>query len=140
MLDKQSENSCAEFRSLFSDDEVSSSLAAEQRLLLNTHQNSCAACDSWCKQHADLIQLAETLPQFDVSEGLTQRILDSVGKQATPGLETSLLPIGLVAAVAAFVLVPVDSLQGLYGWGAGILGLWALQLLMKSASTSEQLV
>jgi hypothetical protein len=140
MLEKQNENSCAEFRSLYSDDEIGAMLSVEQRTLLNNHRNICAKCEAWCNQHLELIQLAESLPQFDVSEGLTQRILGSVEKQSTPGLESSLLPLGVVAAVAAFVLVPVDSLQGLYGWGAGILGLWCLQLLMKSAATNEQLV
>lgn len=103
------------------------------------HAAQCSSCAAWQKQNELMISLASAMPQFDVSEGLTQRILGAVEKENTPGMEVSLLPISIAAGLAFLIFVPFDSAQSLFSWGIGALGLFIMYGLMKLASKKEQL-
>lgn len=140
MNDDSKECDCLTFRKLYESGECGHSLSASEQNSFDLHKSNCKSCSGFCLQHEEIAGCAGGLPQFDVSEGLTQRILDSIERQSTPRVETSILPIGLAACVAFFVMVPFDSLQSLYGWGAGILGLFLLQLLMRTANSQEQVI
>lgn len=133
-------NDCLNFRKLSEKLEGGQSLSESEQVSYQHHAECCRPCAAWCDQHHNLAQLAGALPQFDVSEGLTQKILSAVERESTPGIEIPLLPLGIVASLAFFTLVPFDSLQSLYGWGAGVLGLFALQFLIKTANANEQVV
>jgi hypothetical protein len=104
------------------------------------HSAQCASCSAWQKQNDAVISLASAMPQFDVSEGLTQKILSAVEKENTPGMEVSLLPISIAAGLAFLVFVPFDSAQSLFSWGIGLLSLFVFYMLMKLASSKEQMI
>lgn len=131
---------CNSFSELFEKQEIGLKLNAQQQLDFDGHESSCASCSAMVRQHANIVEMASSLPQFDVSEGMTQKILDNVESQSTPGIETSLLPIGIVAAVLYFLLLPYDSLQSILGWAASLVGLLGLQFLMNSANSQEQMI
>jgi hypothetical protein len=139
MNDDANKFDCLTFKKLFEGSECGQVLSPQDQSRLDLHAGNCGSCSRLLKHHTEIVELAKHMPQFDVSEGLTQKILDSIEKQNTPGVQTSLLPLGLVASVVFLVFVPFDTWQSLYGWGAGILGLIILQLLMKTANTQEQI-
>ncbi len=140
MADDLTECNCTEFKRLFEMAESTQMLSQAEQLSFEKHKLECRACENWLSQHIELAQMSAALPQFDVSEGLTQKILDSIEKQSTPGVETSIWPVGVAATLAFLVMVPFDSVQSVLSWGAGGLGLLALQMLMKAANSKEQLV
>jgi hypothetical protein len=114
MTDHQPVNESDECR-LFRQLELSE-LADDARL---SHLNDCASCRSWQEQNRSILNMAGELPQFDVSEQLTQRILQS----------TSVLPdrtnrqaiwIAVGAAVAT-AIVFVDASESIGGWWAWLI-------------------
>ncbi len=140
MVDDVSDCDCDTFKTLFERSETGEILSAAQNKCVESHQQQCNSCESFVAQHASLIAIAVALPQFDVAEGLTQKILQSVEMQSTPAVEASIWPVGLAAALAFFVMVPFDSVQSVLGWAVGLFGLLGLQLLMQTANSKEQLI
>lgn len=138
--DLSSKNNCREFVDLLEKKEIGLSLSAPQQASFDKHMQACRACSIIMNQHEQINELASMMPQFDVSEGLTQKILESVSVESAPKVETPLLPLALAATFIFFLLVPFDSIQSLFGWGVGILGLIALQVLMQTAGQQEQVV
>ena len=128
---------CSCFMELFEKQEIGLPLNSNQKSMFDKHSQECKSCSAVLIQHSGILEIASSLPQFDVSEGLTQKILEKVEKQSTPGIETSLLPIGIFAAFLYFILLPFDSLQSVLGWGASLIGLFCLQMLMQSANSQE---
>lgn len=140
MKDDAGPSACQSFRTLFEKLEFADSLTEQENLAYEQHFANCSACSSWSKQHSAILELSAAMPQFDVSEGLTQRIISSLEKSSTPAVETSLLPLCLLAVLAFLVLVPFDSLQGICVWGLGVLGLILFQALIQAANTQERLI
>ena len=140
MIDDTHDYDCLTFRKMCRLKQSAQVLTAPEQSHFDEHSHNCCSCSSWLTQHEQIAEMSRHLPQFDVSEGLTRNILDSIEKENTPGLDTSLLPLGIVAAVIVLVMVPVDSFQSIYAWGSGILGLLALQFLMKTANTQEKII
>jgi hypothetical protein len=140
MIDDSNECNCLTFKKLFEAWQCGQTLSVSEQSRFDLHRQNCLSCSTWLSQHAEIAEMSRHLPQFDVSEGLTQKIMDSIEKQSLPGVQLSLLPIGLASCLVFFVMVPFDSWQSLYGWGAGIMGLVALQLLMKTANKQEQVI
>ena len=139
MKDKENISDCQQFKELFEQSESGRELSCGEQAELAAHEKDCRGCLRWQQQHREIAALSAGLPQFDVSEGLTRKIMNSVEKQYTPGVQTSLLPLGLAAGIGFVVMVPFDSVQSIFGWGVGIVGLMALQFLMKTANRQEQL-
>ncbi len=84
--------------------------------------------------------MTAVMPKFDVSEALTQRILNSVETEKTKVLSLERLPaapLGIIAAIAVIMLLPAEGLQGALAWSVGVVGLVLLQVLLKSASATE---
>lgn len=102
------------------------------------HMEGCGACKQWHAQNQEIVSMVGALPQFDVSEALTQNVLAAVAaqprKQAAPNLMT---PVALVAVAACFIVHPIDSLEGFLAGGIGMIGLYVIYLLVKSAPVEE---
>lgn len=139
-IDKDKTCDCKTFLGLFEKVESGNTLESEENTFMSQHEAECKACRSLKKQHLQITEMAASFPQFDISEGLTQKILQGIEKESSPGIRTSFLPLGVATSLAVLLLVPFDSVQNLLGWGAGLLGLVSLQLLMKTANTREQLI
>lgn len=137
--DDSSAVSCRSFRNLFEKQDLGLSLSEIEKECL-AHTEDCQACLSWSRQHNQILDLAAGLPQFDVSEGLTQKILAGLEKEKTPAAEISFLPMQIAAVASVFLLFPVDSIQTIMGWTAGLAGLLALKLIMSTAESKEQTV
>ncbi|MBX9688314.1 MAG: hypothetical protein K2X27_16515 [Candidatus Obscuribacterales bacterium] len=140
MNDELIESECRKFKKQLEFFEDISEMPGSERLSLDVHLECCASCKAYWLQHKQILEMGAALMHFDVSEGLTQRILTSIEKEETPAIESSLLPLGLIGVFAFLLMVPFDSLQSLASWASGILGLYILQLLMNAAKAKEQVV
>lgn len=140
---KTSGNSCNEFRKLF--DRIADgdqSVGPAARKAHDEHVADCSSCQSWKAQTLQIIDMSSALPSFDVSEALTQRILNSVETERKKSISLERLPAAplcVMAATAIVLLLPAEGLQGALSWSAGILGLLLLQILLRSASAQESL-
>lgn len=129
---------CRNFRSLCEKQECGFELASAETNLLLEHKKLCSACSAWQAQHERIEEFAQFLPQFDVSEGLTQKILSEMEKETLPAVQTPYLPLLIAASVSVILLFPFDSMQSIIGWTAGIAGLAALKTFMSVAEGKEQ--
>lgn len=130
---------CLSFRNAFEKQDLGLLLSEIENESL-AHTKDCQACLAWSRQHAQILDLASGLPQFDVSEGLTQKILAGLEKQKSPAAEISFLPMQIAAVASVILLFPIDSIQTIMGWTAGLAGLFALKLIMSTADSKEQTV
>lgn len=134
-------NDCAEFRVLF--DRLADGdkgITSGEKKRYADHDGSCKSCAAWQRQSKDIMDMMAAMPQFDVSEALTQRILTSV--ETEKGKVVSLeslpaMPLGIVAVASVILLFPVDGVQGALSWMAAAAGLVLLQVLVTSTSASE---
>jgi predicted anti-sigma-YlaC factor YlaD len=107
---------CADYRAAF--ELQTEQLGADQSLELDRHAQACSRCRQWTKQVNSAEQYIQSLPQFDVPESATQRVLVAVGHERKFHLirEGILLPAVLVASCLILFLVPVDSVDGACSW------------------------
>jgi len=99
------------------------------------HEAQCSSCRVWTAQTQSILDVAAAMPQFDVSEALTQRILESVEAEAKrPRVEFGLLlPAAFAAGVALFTMAPVESVEGMLSWAIGLAGVVLLKAIVEMA-------
>lgn len=135
---KNNDLNCVEYRDLFAALESGNAINEIDETTAKTHLSTCADCAAFKQQHEFIAEAAANMPMFDVSESLTQKILQSVDVKAAR--VDLFLPLGITAGLVFLMLSPSDSLNGWIAWGAGGLGLCALQFLVKSADAGEQVI
>jgi hypothetical protein len=135
----QAGDKCIEFRSLYDDGWLGS--ASDP---LRFHADNCAACQRWIAQVDDISRQVAVLPQFDVSEQLTQRILADVqaqgqGQALTPAnLHYALLvPVVVACLVLTCTVAPVDTLEGTLSTLLALVALAGINLLFRTARVEE---
>lgn len=102
------------------------------------HMESCDGCKQWHRHNEELGAIVSAMPQFDVSEALTQQILAAVDKQPKRNLAHALLaPLAVAAAAVCCTLMPIDTLEGLLSTAVGFGGLYLIRLVVKSAPHEE---
>lgn len=108
--------------------------SAECRDKIESHLAQCTACVSWRQESSDLVAAASVLPQFDVPEALTQRILTAVAaeQQSVEGRSTTLLFVLLtvVACLVLFYFESFESMEGALAWGVGLAAMALIRLLV----------
>lgn len=106
--------------------------------LLESHASACPDCQHWRRENADLIGAIRVMPQFDVPEHLTQRILANVDSQTRHQATNALLVPAVVAAGALAVTVaPLDSIEGFAASAVCIVLMFVVHQLLKTANTEE---
>ena len=98
------------------------------------HLTTCRACATFGEQMAEIVAAAAALPQFDVSEALTQRILASA-PASRPAPPAASMTMPLMAAAAALwmyllVVVSVESVDGLMSWAVSLVLMVVLRLII----------
>jgi len=133
----ESMEDCKNYKAKY-DDLRGGALGSGEELQMNAHHEQCASCQAWRAQTDKLIDMSAAIPQFDVSEALTQRILVSVdAEHRKPALESGyLIPLAVVAAAMSLTVLPLDSIDGLFSWAIGLAGLFVLKAIV-SASPAE---
>ncbi len=103
--------------------------------------SSCASCRVWCEHTMDLIAAASVIPQFDVPEALTQRILVAVETERKASItvkEVVLTAIVLGLTVAFVALESFESVSGLLAWFAGVAAVAVLKVVLTAPSASGE--
>jgi predicted anti-sigma-YlaC factor YlaD len=111
---------------------------------ISIHMQNCTRCQSWQAQTEELTDMARLLPQFDVSERLTQSILSQVAVVEN-SRQQQLSWIVYAAAVILFlyVMLFVDAFESVWGIGSWIVGLGTmigLKLLIAEPRKESQVV
>jgi hypothetical protein len=89
----------------------------------------------------DLIAAASVIPQFDVPEALTQRILVAVETERKASItvkEVVLTAIVLGLTVAFVALESFESVSGLLAWFAGVAAVAVLKVVLTAPSASGE--
>ena len=142
----QEDFDCSKFRMHYERKECGELVSAIDSAQGELHVSKCSNCAALLKQNEIISEMTLNLPQFDVSENLTQRIMQSVNIQqqnqggAISSRSDLLLPLGGAASLMFVLLMPADSMQGWLAWGMGLLGLLGLQLLVQASGSEEQVV
>lgn len=105
---------------------------------LGDHINHCAACAQWQEQSQSISLLVAAMPQFDVSEQLTQRILTAIPRQSPSLINSSfLLPLAVVSVAVLGSALPFESVEGIASSAVSLFAMFAIHWLIKSAPTED---
>jgi predicted anti-sigma-YlaC factor YlaD len=132
------------FDARLAEDEPECDGGPELRQKIEQHLTECAECLSWQRQTTELAAVASQLPQFDVSEALTQRILnDAAMQQSKKGSIIATVAGVLVALCALGVLQVVDqceSTTGLLSWLVGMVTMVAFAKFVSEPAAAATVV
>lgn len=140
MADNQDMTECRKIRERLEEDGEKRADAPDQEV--EAHLGGCAGCRQWREQTADLLAMASQMPQFDVPEAVTQRILSAIEeKQRQRVRQVQLLVMVILVAVAAFISIAdlLESMTGLVSWIAGLAALAALHVLLDGSPAHKTL-
>lgn len=116
---------CTRYRHAF--DECRDEAWADQ------HKSGCQLCAAWTAQSLQVMELATDMPQFDVQEALTQRILNAVElERAVTSQRVPLYVWPAVVLLAGLLLtaVPYETMDGILSWVCGMGALGVVQFLL----------
>ncbi|HEY9784068.1 MAG TPA: hypothetical protein V6D17_01615 [Candidatus Obscuribacterales bacterium] len=89
--------------------------------VIEAHREECITCQQWASATEDLIAKVSSMPQFDVPEAVTQRIMQSVNAQPAYGDHLARVLFFVVGALVAFLVFESgESLAGLLSWAIGL--------------------
>ena len=111
---------------------------------VSIHLQSCARCQNWQAQTEEMVDMARLLPQFDVSERLTQSILAQVAVvESSKQQQLSWIVYAAAVALFLYVMLFVDAFESVWGIGSWIVGLGTmigLKLLIAEPRKESQVV
>lgn len=91
---------------------------------IRIHVENCPDCSTWQKQAMDIVDMTRSLPQFDVSEGLTQSILRQVElEDGSKQQDLRWVVYAVAATMFLFLVLFVDAYESVWGIGSWIVGL-----------------
>lgn len=131
----QSGEECTRYRHAF--DECRDEAWADE------HKRGCQVCSAWTAQSVQIMDLAADMPQFDVSEALTQRILNAVELEravAPHRVPLYIWPSAVLLAGLLLTAVPYETMDGLLSWVCGIGALGVVQFLVSTKSGEQAVV
>lgn len=137
MSETNEKNECRDLRALLAKrwDDRERPPAEGEEIAVNQHLAQCLQCRQWREQTEDLTSTAQAIPQFDVSEGLTQRIMATVQAEQKSQSTVRQMVLMVVVAVAAclFLLLEGDeSATGALAWLVGLAGVGLLKPILDA--------
>ncbi len=93
------------------------------------HKEACEGCRAWATQMSAIDDAVSAMPQFDVPEALTQRIMQSVESQPAGANSWLLLAALSLLSVAAFVYLGLYSLDSPQGWIVSVISILSMAIL-----------
>jgi hypothetical protein len=131
---------CLDYRNLY-EELQRGEVASEVSELTDRHAAGCNACRQWTMQTKDMLSLAVAIPQFDVSEQLTQNILSAVEGErklrVVAGQYGLLLPVAVICLAGMITVFPIDTLEGVLSTGLSLAGLLLIKTAINGAGTKE---
>jgi hypothetical protein len=155
--DSNSNQTCLEIRSAIDellDIKLTASLSEEKSMALksaqltaqvNEHTKQCAGCANFQSQNAQIADLTASMPQFDISEALTQKVMtlvmDEVKEQDKVkeiGMQELVAAVMALTIVALVSLISHENLSGFYSWVLSFAGLLAFSTAMGKTALARQ--
>lgn len=91
---------------------------------IKVHLENCISCQTWRSQTDQIIDMTRTLPQFNVSENLTQSILEQVSVvEKTQHQQLAWLVYAMAVCTFLYIMLFVDAFESFWGLGSWLLGL-----------------
>ncbi|HEY9775173.1 MAG TPA: hypothetical protein V6C81_15520 [Planktothrix sp.] len=106
------------------EDATDGAFTPETKASMETHLKQCADCISWQRQITDIIAEAAHIPQFDVPEALTQRIISSVALESTKKesvVSTVVMSAVALLGLALLMFSGIESTDGLASWAMALI-------------------
>lgn len=108
------------------------------------HVENCSSCQIWKNQTMEMVSVARSLPQFDVSEALTQSILRQVEQEdSVKQQRLAWVVYAATASLFLFVMLFVDAYESVWGVGSWIVGLATmigLKMLITEPKKERQVI
>lgn len=100
---------------------------------VDKHLHECSHCRTWADVSDQMVGLAKEIPQFDVPEAVTQRILQAVASENKRTFLGSDYAIWLCATAVMLLSVivlsdSVENLEGLASWSVGLAAIMLVRL------------
>src|SRR5262249_4458162 len=116
-------NDCEKYRQYF--EGLGHQADVELSASMDEHVGHCKRCRDLKIQTLAIAKLTAEMPQFDVPESLTQRILKGVeGERARGTGEFSyFLPLSILCVAVVCLTMPLESAEGTISWAIGLGGL-----------------
>lgn len=137
MPDMEETDKCRQTRDLLDKDASGHALVPATSNEVEQHLKACPGCARCYKQVNELISLTAALPQFDVPEALTQRILASINVKQEPAALSGQMIVMALVVIASVIWLAADSVEtalGLISWIIGFAGVALLKLLIDTPS------
>ncbi len=141
-MDRKQQNDCMQIRVLLDKrldpEEI---LSDRDDLQADTHLRQCNDCEMWYTQTARIIETAKVMPQFDVSEQLTQSIMGSITAYDTARqypLAGVLKVLTVLGGLWLLVMAdPYETVWGVLSWMVGLVLLFGLKFLLSDSAGEE---
>ncbi|MBX9949596.1 MAG: hypothetical protein K2Y39_10540 [Candidatus Obscuribacterales bacterium] len=108
---------------------------------VDTHLNECTSCSAWSAQMREIETVAASMPQFDVSEALTQNILKAVESEPAKLGSTywQSVAIWVLCSIATGYMAfeTAENVQGLVAWAIGLGIVYGVYMLVGSSKEVE---
>lgn len=105
------------------------------------HLKQCSSCATWSHQINEIAAVAANMPQFDVSEAMTQNILKAIEAEPAHGHVLSgvtVVQILIGIAMFAFMLFEAaEDLNGVISWSIGLAIVYGINLLVSANREAE---
>lgn len=134
-------DTCTQVRELIEFGSAKGALDSSDKEKVDEHLLGCLSCQTWAQQTESLVNMAMAMPQFDVSEALTQNIMSSIQAEASTRKSLAMPIISTVSTLVALAILfyssSFDNVYGLISWTIGLACMYLLQRLVCGGTTVE---
>lgn len=130
---------CLEYRTNH-DELIRGALSIDSVGRLKDHESSCDGCHQWVLRTGELTSLSADMPQFDVSEKLTQSILQAVESQrkvSVTGQYGLLIPVAAICVTGLLAVFPMETVEGMISTAIGLAGVLLVKMVISGAKTED---
>ena len=141
-MDRTQKEACNEIRELLDRRlDIDEILSDSEDLRADTHLREGNSWEMWTRKTQSIIETAKVMPQFDVSEQLTQSIMGSITAHETAKrypLAGLLQVLGVLGGLWLVLMVdPYETVWGVMSWVIGLVLLAGIKFLMSDAPGEE---
>ncbi len=134
-------DACTQVREMIEFGSEKGTLDVSSKATVDEHLLGCLSCQTWAQQTESLVNVAAAMPQFDVSEALTQNIMVSIQSEVSSRKSAKMPMMSAVATVLALTILfysfSFDNVYGLISWTIGLASMYLLQRLICGGTAVE---
>lgn len=127
-------DTCNQVREMIEFGGEKGTLDSSSKAKVDEHLLDCLSCQKWAQQTESMVSMASAMPQFDVSEALTQNIMSSIQSEVATRKSPTMSMVSVVSTFAALAILfysfSFDNVYGLISWTIGLASMYLLQRLV----------